>query len=136
METIGYRISKARRYKDMNQKELAAKANITEGSLSRYENDIREPKVTALTQIADALDVSTDYLLGLCDDMEVKKNSLADKSDKELQDIIDEAEKDLLKGGLMFSGEPASQKAVDSMLQAMKMGMLLAIEEQKKNRNR
>ena len=73
LETIGYRISKARRYMNMNQKELALKANIPEGSLSRYENDIREPKAQALVQIADALKVSTDYLLGLTDEMEIQK---------------------------------------------------------------
>ena len=42
MESIGCRISKARRNLDLKQKELALKANITEASLSRYENGIRE----------------------------------------------------------------------------------------------
>ena len=36
----------------------------------------------------------------------------------------------------MFDGEPATQEAIDSMLQAMRMGMLLALEEQKKKRDK
>ena len=135
METIGYRISKARRHMNITQKELATKANITEGSLSRYENDIREPKAAALTQLAEALNVSTDYLLGLTDDMEVQNNNLADKSDEEFEQIYEATKEKFESGNIMFDGEPASKEAIDSMLQAMRMGMLLALEEQKKNRN-
>ena len=136
LETIGYRISKARRYMNMNQKELALKANIPEGSLSRYENDIREPKAQALVQIADALKVSTDYLLGLTDEMEIQNNSLADKSDEEFEAIYEAAKEKFTTGTVMFDGEPATQEAIDSMLQAMRMGMLLALEEQKKKRDK
>ena len=136
METIGYRISKARRHMNINQKELATKANITEGSLSRYENDIREPKAAALTQLAEALNVSTDYLLGLTDDMEVQNNSLADKSNEEFEEIYEATKEKFESGNIMFDGEPASKEAIDSMLQAMRMGMLLALEERKKKRNK
>ena len=136
METIGYRISKARRHMNINQKELATKANITEGSLSRYENDIREPKAAALTQLAEALNVSTDYLLGLTDDMEVQNNSLADKSNEEFEEIYEATKEKFESGNIMFDGEPASKEAIDSMLQALRMGMLLALEEQKKKRNK
>ena len=136
METIGYRISKARRHMNINQKELATKANITEGSLSRYETDIREPKAAALTQLAEALNVSTDYLLGLTDDMEVQNNSLADKSNEEFEEIYEATKEKFESGNIMFDGEPASKEAIDSMLQAMRMGMLLALEEQKKKRNK
>ena len=135
METIGYRISKARRHMNMNQKELALKANIPEGSLSRYENDIRKPKPKALIQIADALEVSTDYLLGVSDEMEFKSSSSLDKSYEEFEDIYEDAIKRFTSGNVMFNKEKASKEAIDSMLQAMKMGMLLAIDIQKKNRD-
>ncbi|MGL5329986.1 MAG: helix-turn-helix domain-containing protein [Peptostreptococcaceae bacterium] len=135
MDSIGYRISKARRHMNINQKELAVRANITEGSLSRYENDLREPKAAALVQIADALNVSTDYLLGISDDMEVKP-TLADKSDLELEEIVKQVSDDLTSGNVMFDGEPATKEAIDSMMKAMRMGMLLALEEQRNKRKR
>lgn len=136
MDTIGYRISKARRHMNMNQKELAIKANITEGSLSRYENDIREPKAAALTQLAKALEVSTDYLLGLNDKMEVENSSLDDKSEIEFEAIVKATENQFIQRRVMFDGEPATKEAIDGMLKAMRMGMLLALDEQKKKRNK
>ena len=136
MESIGYRISKARRFMNINQKELAKRANITEGSLSRYENDIREPKAAALMQLAEALNVSTDYLLGLSDEMSVQSSNLSDKTNDEFEEIYEATKEKFKSGNIMFNGEPASKEAIDSMLKAMKMGMLLALEEQKKKRDK
>lgn len=132
METIGERISKARRYLNLNQKELCQRANITEASLSRYENNIREPKALVLTKLADALDVSTDYLLGLTDDINYKRQTLSDKSPQDLMDIVDNMEQKLSTGNFALSGKPASKEAIESIIRGMKMGMLMAIDEEKK----
>lgn len=37
----------------------------------------------------------------------------------------------LKQDGLMFSGKPASKEAIDGVLQAIQMGMLLAIDKEK-----
>lgn len=132
METIGERISKARRYLNLNQKELCQRANITEASLSRYENNIREPKALVLTKLADALDVSTDYLLGLTDDITYKKETLKDKSKKDINDLLDYTEKELRDGGFMLSGKPASKEAINSIITSMRLGIMMAIEDEKK----
>lgn len=132
MESIGKRISRARRYLNINQKELCKKANITEASLSRYENEIREPKAAVVALLADALGVSTDYLLGLTDDINFKRQGLSDKSEEDLETIIANTEKKIRREGISFSGKPASKEAIDSVLTAIKMGMLLALEEQNK----
>ena len=68
MGIIAERITKARKELGLNQKELAKKANLTEANLSRYENGLREPKSAVLARLADALEVSTDYLVGLTDE--------------------------------------------------------------------
>lgn len=47
----------------MSQKELADKVEITEASLSRYENNLREPKAEIVAKLAKALDTSTDFLI-------------------------------------------------------------------------
>ena len=54
METMGERIAKARMYMNLNQRELAKKANIAEPTLSRYENGYREPKAGTISQLAEA----------------------------------------------------------------------------------
>lgn len=131
METIAQRISRARRHLNINQKELAQKANITEASLSRYENGIREPKSAVLTRLAEALEVSTDYLLGLSEDRTYENSDISNKSEKDIKVILENAEKMLKQDGLMFSGKPASKEAIDGVLQAIQMGMLLAIDKEK-----
>ncbi|RDY26712.1 XRE family transcriptional regulator [Romboutsia weinsteinii] len=130
MESIGARISKARRMLNLNQKELSQRANITEASLSRYENGLRDPKAAVLIKLAEALDVSTDYLLGITDDMSSNKVILKDEPKNDIEVILKNTEDMIKKEGIMFSGKPASKEAIDNILTGMKMGMLLAIEEE------
>lgn len=63
MESMGDRIKRLREKKGMTQKELAAAVNITEASLSRYENNLRDPRPEILARLARALDTTTDYLI-------------------------------------------------------------------------
>lgn len=64
MDTLGKRILKLLNDKNLTQKELAKIVGTTEVSIGRYINDKREPNATMLASIANALNVSTDYLLG------------------------------------------------------------------------
>lgn len=54
--------------RNMTQKELAQKINITEATLSRYISGDREPKADVLANIATALHTTSDYLLGIEND--------------------------------------------------------------------
>ncbi len=63
METIGERIKRLRERKNLTQKELAEKVDITEASLSRYENNLRVPRAQILSRLAVALDTTSDYIL-------------------------------------------------------------------------
>lgn len=65
MASIGERILNLRKNLNLSQKELAQKVGITEASLSRYENNLREPKAEIIAKISETLGCSTDYLLGL-----------------------------------------------------------------------
>lgn len=64
MQSIGDRILEMRKELNISQKKLADKVGITEASLSRYENSLREPKAEIIGRIASALGVSVDYILG------------------------------------------------------------------------
>lgn len=61
---IGEIIVDLRKDKNYTQKELARLLNISAGCLSKYENGTTQPPLEMLIQISDALNVSTDYLLG------------------------------------------------------------------------
>ena len=67
MNTIGERIVFLREECDMSQKELAYAIDIAPTSLSRYENNLYEPKAEILLRLASALNTTSDYLLGLTD---------------------------------------------------------------------
>lgn len=75
MDTIGKRIKALREDMDLSQKELASKVNITEATLSRYENDLREPKVSAITRLAKELNTTTDFLLCACENPKSDKDA-------------------------------------------------------------
>lgn len=61
------RIKEVRLSKNIQQKELASLVGIAANTLSQYESGKREPDLAMLQKIADALMVSTDYLLGRTD---------------------------------------------------------------------
>ncbi|MCI9531400.1 MAG: helix-turn-helix transcriptional regulator [Lachnospiraceae bacterium] len=67
MNTIGERIVFLREECDMSQKELAYAIDIAPTSLSRYENNLYEPKAEILLRLASVLDTTSDFLLGLSD---------------------------------------------------------------------
>ena len=63
--TIGERITKQLGELGMTQRELAAKVGVTEITMSRYIRGGRTPNAVVVANIAKALGVTTDYLLGL-----------------------------------------------------------------------
>ncbi|MDI3478547.1 MAG: hypothetical protein PWQ59_2072 [Thermoanaerobacterium sp.] len=92
METIGQRIKHLREKKELTQKQLADLVGITEASLSRYENDLREPKAEILSRIAKALDTTTDFLLGLHISEEYKKkHNISKREIAQYKDFIEHA---------------------------------------------
>jgi transcriptional regulator with XRE-family HTH domain len=50
--------------KETAQEDLAKKTGLSMSSISTYRNGKAEPKITAFNEIANALNVSADYLLG------------------------------------------------------------------------
>lgn len=62
--TFGDRLREARNKRGLTQLQLAEKAGITKEMISVYERDLGYPQALTLLYIADALEVSTDYLLG------------------------------------------------------------------------
>lgn len=67
---IGRKINAALAYRNMKQKELAKAINVTDNTISYFCSGARVPTTEKLIQIAKALNVTTDYLLGLSDDPE------------------------------------------------------------------
>lgn len=60
---IGERIKQPRKEQKWSQGDLAAKVGGDAGQISRYENGHIAPSADAIVRLAEALDVSCDYLL-------------------------------------------------------------------------
>ncbi|WP_126428793.1 helix-turn-helix domain-containing protein [Brevibacillus marinus] len=67
MKSLGLMLRSAREKKGLIQKEAAAKAGISNVTLSQYENDVRTPDPLTLAKLADIYEVSVDFLLGRSD---------------------------------------------------------------------
>lgn len=64
---LGKRLRELRVEKGLTQKQLAEKLNLNSVTYLHYEKSQREPPLSVLADMANFFDVSTDYLLGLCD---------------------------------------------------------------------
>lgn len=65
MKEVKNRIAKALEVRDMTAAELSKKSGIGKSSISKYLKGTVIPKQTAIYQMAQALDVSPAWLLGL-----------------------------------------------------------------------
>ncbi len=61
------RLRETRAQMELSQSQLATMLGVSQNTVSNWECDIRKPDFDMLMKIAETLDVSTDYLLGLKD---------------------------------------------------------------------
>ena len=78
-ETMGKRISELRKSKGMTQEQLAQKVGVTAQAVSKWENDLSCPDISILPQLAEALGVTTDELLG-CAPLEITTEEASGKA--------------------------------------------------------
>ncbi|MDA3832073.1 MAG: helix-turn-helix transcriptional regulator [Spirochaetales bacterium] len=64
------RLVAARKLRDLNQEKLANRAGLQPAAVSHFETGVRKPSFDNLKKLAQALEVTTDYLLGKADDPE------------------------------------------------------------------
>ena len=85
--------------KNITQRELAEKINVTEVTISRYLSGERSPRIEIVNKIAEFFNVSIDYLFGKED---LKNSNIDTSNDKRLvafyegYNNLDEADKDVL----------------------------------------
>lgn len=67
MTQFSARIKAIRKERKLTQKQMAELLSTTERNYQYYEAGSREPALETFVEIADVLQVSTDYLLGRSD---------------------------------------------------------------------
>lgn len=122
--------------KNINQVDLCQRTGIPKSSMSMYLSGERSPRQNRLSQIAEKFNISEAWLMGYDVPME-RTDSLSDEtlSQKDIRDILDiisSTKAELLsQEGLMFDGDPASPEAIESILNAMEIGMEMAKKKNK-----
>ena len=69
------RLKIARDMRGLDQSALAEKSGLPPSSISHFETGSRKPSFENLRRLANALEVTTDYLLGRVDDPEAYANA-------------------------------------------------------------
>lgn len=69
MTTFGERLKRARERKGLTQAQVMKVTNISDKSLSRYENGASAPDPDTILELIRLYDVSADYIMGLSSDM-------------------------------------------------------------------
>ena len=104
--TTGEALKRFRRDFGLHQKTVAQKVGVIPQVYSRYENDQRPPTVPLLIALAQAYDVTTDYLLGLTD--EPRPKSLPPDSARLMDTIL--GCRDLIQSALDERAKASSGK--------------------------
>ena len=137
MPEIGKRIRSRREQLGMTQEELASrlgyKSKTTIAKIENGTNDIVQSKVT---EFAKVLDTTPAYLMGWTqldgNVVNEKEPELTAHDEKDIAKILEQTKEQLLsQEGLMFDGDPASPEAINSILDAMQIGMEMAKKKNK-----
>lgn len=94
------------------------------GTISRWSKS--SPSMDKLRKVADFFGVSLDYLTGR------KEIELNKKDERDIEKILDSYRTQLMSSeGLMFNGEPASPDEIESILDAMEIGLQMVKKKNK-----
>lgn len=95
MREFGERLKKLRTNRHMTQEELGSIFNppLSQSTVGTYENGKRQPTLENLVLISKHFNVTTDYLLGLTDEITVIK----DENPRELKEFLN-------KNNVLFNG--------------------------------
>ena len=85
---VADRIKQLRLSNNMTQTELAKKLNITRSSVNAWEMGISTPSTTYFVKLAQLFHVSTDYLLGLSDNISLDISHLNEREIQLIYDLI------------------------------------------------
>ena len=112
-EIFRERLRAARDLRGLSQGDLAGRAGLPPSSIAHFETGSRKPSFDTLRKLANALEVTTDYLLGRTDDP-----ALAESGDPLYRDVgkLTARDRELAKDFLKMLAERnhAKRKGDDS----------------------
>ena len=102
------RLRAARENRRLSQGDLASRAGLRASAISHFETGTRKPSFDNLRRLADALEVTTDYLIGRVTDSQELAG--ADRLHRHL-DRLSTDDRDIAEGFLKLLADKAKSKA-------------------------
>ena len=128
-------LKRLRLSKGLTQEELANGTGLAKSSISMYESGRRKPSFEVLEAFADFFNVDMNTLWETRPTDAHDKDDLPDltpKDEREITRMMDDMKDKLMQEeGLMFDGHPASPESIQSILDAMQIGMEMAKKRNK-----
>jgi len=141
MSTFGDRLRNLRKENGKTQKDFGKLFGLSESAIGMYERNERKPDYETLEKFAGFLNTSVNFLIT---GKEVEKSDgnstlseLTEKDEKDIAKRMEKMKKDLKEAsmdgdGLNFMGEPMSEEAIDSLLEALEHAERIATLANKK----
>ena len=82
------RITEARKYAGLTQRELAAQMGLKPSTVSGYESGTYDPKSDGLAKIATICGVTVDFLLGLTDEPTGQFSPVISDQDPQIEQLL------------------------------------------------
>ena len=138
-QTTQQRLREALSARNMLPIELSRLSGIGKSAISQYLSGKVTPKQDKIYKLAQALKVSESWLMGYDEPMEHSPAPASDdlpdltpKDEREIMHLMDDMKEKLMQEeGLMFDGQPASPESIQSILDAMQIGMEMAKKRNK-----
>lgn len=142
-ETLGKRIGRLRKAKEMKQDDLAKMLDISPQAVSKWENDQTCPDITLLPKLAQIFEVSLDELLSGASPVQPAVRLLPQEQRKDIKEmllriVIDSAEGDKVRVNIpmalvqvaLDTGIAIPQISGNDALKSIDLGEILALVQQ------
>ncbi len=114
---------------EITQVELAKKLGVGTTSVYNWCNGIKSPRMDKVDAMCDLFHCNRSDLM---EDKAAISPELTARDEKDIAKILEQTKEQLLsQEGLMFDGDPASPEAINSILDAMQIGMEMAKKKNK-----
>lgn len=113
-----------------SQIDLINDLGLNKSAVSTWCNGTRLPRMDKVNMLAEYFHCNRSDLIEEKDDS--KEPELTARDEKDIAKILEQTKEQLLsQEGLMFDGDPASPEAINSILDAMQIGMEMAKKKNK-----
>ena len=114
---------------EITQVELAKKLGVGTTSVYNWCNGIKSPRMDKVDAMCDLFHCNRSDLM---EDKATTSSEFTARDEKDIAKILEQTKEQLLSHeGLMFDGDPASPEAINSILDAMQIGMEMAKKKNK-----